>query len=102
MAAPSTDKSAIRQILKALANDGWEPYSVFDGEEITSLRREGNAVKAAVKLATTTTDAVFVYVEREGERGTVLFVLGNEPFEVAADYSTNLEPAIESLTDGWS
>ena len=101
MGAPSTDQSAVKQIIKALANDGWEPYAVNDGEETVSLRRESKPAKAAVKQVMGTTDAVLVYVEREGERGTVLFVLGNEPFEVAADYSPNLNDTIEPLTDGW-
>ena len=96
MSAPKTDEAAIRAIIRALRAAGWELDSVNDGEELIETRTESDAIEAI-----TAVDQANLYVVKTGRTGRVFFVLGNDPKEVACDYTTNLSDAIEPLTDTW-
>lgn len=103
---PSTDRSAIKQIIAAITDAGWTLDRVDNGEEVIDLtdpNLDADRDAEALEQITGTTDAVYLFVVGPSKaEGYVLFVLGNEPFEVAADYTENLNAVIEPLTDRWS
>jgi hypothetical protein len=92
MSAPSSDRAAIRQVIRALRGANHTLTRVWDGEEFVPVSNERDAVEAIMA-----TDESTLYVGNEW----VMFILGNEPFEVAADYSMGLENVIEPLFDRW-
>jgi hypothetical protein len=102
MSTPSTDKAAIRQIIRALIAAGHTLAFVYDGEEDVPVTNETEAIDAIMAV-----DQAHLHVHlplqplREQERGYVFFVLGNEPYEVACDYTLNLDPVLGPLTSSW-
>ena len=97
MATPSTDSAAIRQILGGLLNEGYTLSHVWDGDEEIVVKNVNEAVEAVMSG-----DMAHVYVKTPaGEYGWVWFVLGDSPEEVAADYTTNLDPALGEITSPW-
>lgn len=94
---PSNDREAITLILEGLQADGWVLTRVNDSEESYRL---GNNITRAVGHVTDV-DFAHVFMERGEETGWVWFVLGNDPEEVAADYSTNLDPTLSNIVDPW-
>jgi len=97
MAAPSTDRAAATQIIRALIHEGWRPRTVDDGGDDVKVVTVTEALDAIFAV-----DAAHLHVEhRNGEWGWVWFVLGNDPEEVAADYTVNLSDAIDPVTDRW-
>lgn len=96
MTVPATDTAAMRQIIRALKAAGWELDRVFDGEEDVPAPTETKALDAINAV-----DMAHLHVKRGDETGWVWFVLGNDPDEVAADYTVNLTVPIEDVTDGW-
>jgi len=109
MTAPSTDRAAIAAIIKAVKAAGWTLDYVDNGEDnVPTYDTAQIALNAVFEV-----DEALLHVtrgsaddaERGGEppeRGYVYLVLGNEPFEVAADYTVNLEQAIGPLMEGWN
>lgn len=98
MSAPSSDVAAIRQIIRALVADGYTLHSVCDADEETLVKNETEAIAAidAVDIA-----RLWVWKgSNDDPIGWVLFVLGNDPEEVAADWTTNLTP-VDTVTDSW-
>jgi ABC-type uncharacterized transport system ATPase subunit len=96
---PDSDSAAIRQIIRALRNAGWQLHCVHDGEGSTPVSTETEALDAITAVDAAT--LVVLSGVNATDHGHVLFVLGNEPFEVAADYTTNLSAVIEPLTNSW-
>lgn len=96
MSTPKDDKAAIRAIIRAVRAAGWHLDHVNDGEEEIAVATEEAALDAI-----TAVDEARLYVRKQGRRGWVLFVMGNEPYEVAADYTVGLTDAIDPLTDSW-
>lgn len=98
MTTPSTDRAAATHIIRGLINHGWRLDSVYDGEEDTDVTTVTQALDAIFAV-----DEAYLHVKNPAthEGGWVYFVLGNEPFEVACDYTVNLTEAIEPITDGW-
>lgn len=96
MTAPKTDEAAIRAIIRALRAAGWILTDVHDGEEEVVTTTENDAIEAI-----TAVDAARLYVTRQGKVGHVFFVLGNDPEEVACDYTVNLSEVIDPLTESW-
>lgn len=96
MSLPKTDSAAIRQIIRAVRADGWEFRYVNDGEDNVIVENEKKALEAI-----TAVDLAYLFVKKDGLRGYILFVLGNSPEEVAADYTVNLSKSIEKVTDKW-
>jgi hypothetical protein len=102
MTTPSTDRSAIAQIIKAVKAAGWVLDHVDDGEDGIPAYDTAQIALNAI----TAVDTAYLYVHEKaggpgGTKGWIYFVLGNEPFEVAADYTLNLESAIGPLMEGW-
>jgi hypothetical protein len=106
VSTPKDDKSAIRLIIRAIRAAGWDLDYVDDREEETPVKTEAEALDLIMDL-----DEVFLVVTRLDPqpgssvklktRGHVFFVLGNDPDEVACDYTVNLEPAIGPLIESW-
>lgn len=98
MAAPTSDRGGIQQVIRALKADAWELDFVFDGEEDIPVKNETEALEAIMAV-----DDAFLNVKRTDGRfdnGWVRFVLGNDPDEVVCDYTTNLK-AVDVLTHSW-
>lgn len=97
MGTPTTDRGAIRQIIRALRNHGYTLDAVNNGEEIIQVTNEREAVEEIMAV-----DEAVLFVDHPSKHSSlVCFVLGNEPYEVAADYGESLEPVIGPLTDSW-
>lgn len=97
MSTPSSDKSAIRQIIRTLRAAGYVLNYVNDGEERISVANEAEAIEAI----TAVDEAVLWVAHPERRESHVYFVLGNEPFEVAADYGVSLDETLQPLFDHW-
>ena len=96
---PSNDHEAITLILKGLVETGHSIYEVADDTYDLSYRLSADTVEQAVQLVCAVDDA-FVFLQTPNrEDGWVRFVLGNDPEEVAADYSTNLP--VGGIVDPW-
>jgi len=99
MSTPSSDTAAIRQIIRALRAKGYVLIAVWDGEERVPVTTETEAIEAI----TAVDDATLTVAEGTptGPKGWVLFVMGNDPEEVAADYTINLSHVLDPLTESW-
>lgn len=100
MTAPSSDKAAIRQTIRALrkadhiitgGHDGEYDFTCTPGESEDSII--GNLMACDSSILRVTLP--------DGESGWMYFVLGNEPFEVICNHTVNLSPVLDPLTDGW-
>lgn len=99
MSAPSSDRAAIRQTIRALRAAGYAPYQVNDGEEVTDVR---GATENKIIEDLMATDQSWLFVApAEGRREWVLFVLGNDPEEVINDYTVGLTDIIDPLFEKW-
>ena len=98
MSTPSTDRAAATQIIDAVVAAGWNLLHVNDGEEVIKVKTRNEALEAvfAVDMA-----HVFFQNARTFNVGWIWFVLGNDPEEVAADYTVNRSDAIDPITDKW-
>ena len=97
MSTPSTDRSAISQVIDGLTKAGWTLDRVYDGgdEDIPT------PTKPEAMEAITAVDDAFLHVARNEDTGWVRFVMGNEPIEVVCDNTVNLSDAIDPVTDPW-
>ena len=109
MSAPSSDSAGIRQAIRAVRAAGWDLNCVNDGEDRTFVQTEHDALNLITDL-----DDAWLHVRRprspeEGpfekgwgfETAWIRFVLGNSPDEVICDYTTNLDPTLSDLMEGW-
>ena len=95
-AAPTTDSAGIRRVIRALVADGWTLDRVEYGEwEPEYVSTEAEALTILDDL-----DDGFLLVTKGDESGWVRFVMGNEPYEVAADWTVNLK-AVYAEVDSW-
>lgn len=98
MSAPSSDSAAIRQIIRALLAEGYTLVEVWDGEETVPVTNETTALAAV----TAVDDATLFVRTPDGQYNPwVRFVMGNEPFEVAADWIDTLSHVLDPLTSSW-
>lgn len=86
-------KRIIRDMLKA----GYS-ISVNDGEETTLLKSKN--LKAIIE-AMFTTDEDYLLITKQGFKGWVRFIYGNDGWDVVNDYTTNLEPIMAPINE-WS
>ena len=98
MPTPSSDKAAIRQVIRALVNDGYELVRVDNREEFISVTNESEAIEAITEV-----DEAALYVKYGNHNTThwVYFVLDNVPYVVVGDYSESLSHVINPLIDSW-
>lgn len=98
---PQNDHEAITLILTGLVETGHSIYEVADDYYDLSYRVPADTVEQAVELVTEVDEAYVFLLTPNREDAWVRFVLGNEPEEVAADYTTNLDPDLEGIVDPW-
>jgi len=99
MTAPISDKAAIRQVIRALRASDHKIYGGHDGEEEVTYF---NASEDDIIGDMTACDSSKLYVTLpDGTEGWILFVLGNEPFEVICDHTTNLSDVLDPLAEAW-
>ena len=96
MSAPTTDQEGIARVVRALVADGWTPYGCDGGDGLEPLKGGSMEAEAAVMDY----DDAFLFVRKGVDGGWVRFVMGNEPEEVAADWTVNLT-AVETETREW-
>lgn len=93
------ERRIAREAIKGLLAEGYK-ISVFDGEETVLTK---SVDPAAIEKAMFSTDEDQFHVERDGgdkpETGWVLFVYGNDGWDVIADNTVNLEPALKGATE---
>lgn len=96
---PSNDREAVTLILEGLVAKGHVIVEVQDdiwsGDPDDNVKT-GNDVAEAVKAVMAVDEAFVIF-----ERGYIYFVLGNDPEEVACDYTVNLDPDLSNITDPW-
>lgn len=84
------ERRIAREAIKGLLAEGYK-ISVFDGEETVLTK---SVDPAAIEKAMFSTDEDQFHVERDGgekpETGWVLFVYGNDGWDVIADNTVNL------------
>lgn len=89
-----------RRVVRELkAMDEAYVFSVNDGEE-TVLRGAKSERKVLAAMFSTDEDWLVVSNKYTGKRvGWVRFIYGNSGWDVVNDYTTNLEPAMELVTN---
>lgn len=95
---PSNDREAITLILTGLVEKGHTVYGVIDDiwdKENVTLTSDPNEAAALVCEV----DEAFVYLD--DREAYIYFVLGNDPEEVACDYTVNLDPDLSNIVDPW-
>lgn len=95
---PSNDKEAIALILQGLVDKGHTITAVIDDTWAKDDKTYTSDVNEAVALCTGVDEA---FVLLDDESAYIYFVLGNDPEEVACDYTTNLDPDLSNITDPW-
>lgn len=100
MSAPSTESAAIRRLIRVSLTDGWKPLHVIytDNEEVP-VTNESEALEAILAVD----EAYLRFTRGEGDEqewGWIRFVMGNDPDEVACDYTVNLT-AVDRETSSW-
>jgi hypothetical protein len=87
----------IKSLIRTLKKHGFVPHILNDGEELI----RGNSINAEEICAV---DEAHLYVQDVNNKKYYIYiVLGNDPGEVAADYSDHpdLEVAIEEHYNRW-
>ena len=94
---PNDDKAAIKRIITGVLMKGHRMMCVDNGEELLRVR----TIEDAVDEITSVDEARIYFRTATGERAWIYFVLGNEPIEVAADWTVNINEAVTSIVDPW-
>lgn len=95
---PATDRDAVREILDALVAANWVVHRlVYDDGEVCE---EPLTTVDEVMQQVFSVDICYVH-SHFVDYGWMMFVLGNDPEEVLADYTVNLEPVVGPLQDKW-
>lgn len=96
MNTPKNDREAVSAILNGMESAGWTVDSVDDGEQHFSVSSTKRAIDAVMDV-----DMAHVFLSKGDVSGWVWFVLGNDPEEVAANSTVNLDPDLSSITGPW-
>lgn len=102
---PSNDREAITLILEGMVAKGHSIVAVIDDTWNRDDKTYTSSVEEAVGLVCGV-DEAFVLLNTAGsdhndDDAWIYFVLGNDPEEVACDYTTNLDPDLSNITDPW-
>lgn len=98
---PSNDREAITLILQGLVDTGHTIYEVADDTWNLDQRWQVSMVETAVDYVDNVDEAYVFLLTPNREDAWIRFVLGNEPEEVACDYTTNLDPDLSDIVDPW-
>lgn len=101
MSTPTTDRGALQQVIRALKAAGWVPSKVDNGEDVIKTPNETSMLAEIFAV-----DMCHAFFRRESEGpggalGYLFVVLGNDPEEVIADYTLNLDPTVDQVQQGW-
>lgn len=98
---PSNDREAITLILQGMVDAGWTITEVANDTWNPDAREVTSDVVEAVGHVTDV-DEAYVFLTQEGRKDQyIFFVLGNDPEEVACDYTVGLDPELSAITDPW-
>ena len=98
---PSNDREAITLILTGMVEKGYVLTETADDTWNPDERVETTTVEAAVEAVMAVDEAVVYLGTPKGEGAWIYFVLGNDPEEVACNYTTNLDPDLSNITEPW-
>lgn len=91
------ERRIAKAAVKSLIDAGFT-VSVFDGEEtVLTDSIDAKAIEAA--MFSTDEDQLRVKRATDGLRGSVLFVYGNDGFDVIADNTVNIEEVLKPATE---
>lgn len=94
---PNSDLEAVHLIIEGMLATGHKLMSVFDTEENIFVNTLEEALDAIFAV-----DMAHLHLRLpNGDTGWIWFVLGNDPEEVAADYTVNLDPHIDNIISPW-
>jgi hypothetical protein len=95
---PSNDREAVTLILQGLVDKGHVLDQVQDDtwSSDPADNTKVSTVAEAVELVMGVDEAFVIF-----ENGYIYFVMGNDPEEVACDYTVNLDPDLSNITDPW-
>jgi hypothetical protein len=90
----------VRSLLKSLRQAGFTPLSVNNGEENV---RYSDVSKTEFLEEIVSVDEATIRLQHNNKRVGIFLVLGNDPGEIACDYSDYdpLEEVIDSHYDRW-
>ena len=101
MSAPSSDKAAIRQVIRALRKAGYVITGGHDGEDYFKVDPDVSEDTLIDDFLTVCDESTLHVMTTQGIESFVWFVLGNDPEEVVADHGTSLSEVLDPLTEGW-
>lgn len=98
MSIPTSDRAAIKKIINGLIQRGVTIDTARDGanEDLAHTK-----MKDTLDWLTSCDESVLFVTGPEGEKGHIYFVLGNDPEEVACDYTVNLSDYIDPIIEPW-
>lgn len=98
---PSNDREAVFTILDSLTEKAYVITAVADDTHNPNDLTAVDQPEDATDLVMEVDEAIVHLTTPKGESGWIYFVLGNDPEEVAADYTVNLDPDLSSITVPW-
>lgn len=102
MPAPSSDRAAIRQVIRALRSAGYILTGGHDGEEFFEVTPDASEDVLIANLMACDSSTLHTWKEgAEPKNSHVYFVLGNDPDEVVCDHGVSLSPVLDPLMEGW-
>lgn len=102
MTAPSSDKAAIRQVIRALRKAGYTLTGGHDGEDFFEVKPDASEDELIGNLMACDSSTLHTWkADAEPKNSHVYFVLGNDPEEVVCDHGVSLSPVLDPLTEGW-
>lgn len=102
MSMPKDDTSAVRQVLDELRATGWKAV-YLEYRETSDLTEVWEFSPEELLNEVMATDSVFVHVHHNELKANAwaYIVLGNDPEEVVADYTMNLDDVMNTLVERW-
>jgi hypothetical protein len=94
----------VNSLLNTLQKDGYTIVAASDGVEWTKFVQTTKlSVRRAATDILTSGDIGYVNVEKDGKNFSMFIVLGNEPEELVADYTSNdeLEATLDKYIAMW-
>lgn len=101
MSAPSSDKAAIRQTIRALRAANHVLNGVNYGDGLIEFGPDATEDQILEELTAADEATLFVTLPDGVLESFIFFVLGNEPFEVICDHGVKLSPVLDPLTRKW-
>lgn len=84
----SIERKVVRHLFKTMKQHGWYVCNVWDGETLTHVTGCKEAMALIFNL-----DECQVRFEKAGRRHSVYLVLGNDGYDVVADYGYSQDDA---------